>query len=157
MATKKSKKKAAVTARKAKPAARKAAPARAPAKRGRAAKKSTQARVHPVVHWEIQSTVPTRLHDFYSQAFGWKIDANNPMKYGMVASKGRDGIPGGIGGAPEQQARVLVYTSVPSIDDLLERIESLGGKTRMPRTDIGPVIMALYEDPEGNVMGLIEG
>jgi predicted enzyme related to lactoylglutathione lyase len=38
----------------------------------------------------------------------------------------------------------------------LKRIESSGGATVMPRTDIGPVIMALYRDPEGNVMGLIE-
>jgi predicted enzyme related to lactoylglutathione lyase len=27
----------------------------------------------------------------------------------------------------------------------------------MPRTDIGMVIMAIYTDPEGNVMGVIEG
>jgi predicted enzyme related to lactoylglutathione lyase len=36
-------------------------------------------------------------------------------------------------------------------------IEANGGKTLMPRTDIGPVVMALYADPEGNRMGLIEG
>jgi hypothetical protein len=27
----------------------------------------------------------------------------------------------------------------------------------MPRTDVGPVIMALYTDPDGNVMGILEG
>jgi predicted enzyme related to lactoylglutathione lyase len=55
------------------------------------------------------------------------------------------------------QSRVLVYASVPSIDDVLSRVSNHGGKTVMPRQDIGPVVMALYEDPEGNLMGLVEG
>jgi predicted enzyme related to lactoylglutathione lyase len=108
------------------------------------------------VHWEIQAQNPVRLHDFYGEALGWDIDANNSMKYGMVASGGPEGINGGIGGSPGPGSRVLVYAQVASITALLERIESLGGKTIMPRTDMGPVIMGLYEDPEGNVMGLIE-
>jgi predicted enzyme related to lactoylglutathione lyase len=154
MATKKSKKKKAVAK---KTAPKKAAPKRtAPKKAGARAAKAPKARVHSVVHWEIQSRDPARLHDFYTGALGWKIDANNPMNYGMVASKGRDGINGGIGGS-QGSSRVLVYSAVPSIPSILERIESLGGRTLMPRTNIGPVTMALYEDPEGNVMGLIEG
>jgi predicted enzyme related to lactoylglutathione lyase len=131
----------------AKRAAAKAAarpPAKAPAK-------------HQVVHWEIQSPAPERLHSFYADALGWEIDTNNPMRYGMVASGGPRGIDGGIGGTQGTSSRVLVYAMVPSIPPVLERIGSLGGKTLMPRTDIGPVIMAIYEDPEGNAMGLIEG
>jgi uncharacterized protein len=133
------------------------------AKRGtaRAAKKSAaKARkrpVHEIVHWEIQSQNPAVLHEFYTGAFGWKIDTNNPMRYGMVASKGDAGINGGIGGSEAPGSRVIVYASVPRIDPVLERIESLGGRTVMPRTDVGPVVMALYSDPEGHVMGLIEG
>jgi predicted enzyme related to lactoylglutathione lyase len=109
------------------------------------------------VHWEIQSQNPTKLHKFYGEVFGWTIDANNPMQYGMVSSGGREGIDGGIGGTEGGASRVLVYAAVPDIVDFLEKIESAGGKTLMPRTDIGPVIMALYADPEGNTMGLIEG
>jgi uncharacterized protein len=157
MATKRSKRKA-VSASKAKKAGARKRPAAKKARAsGSAAKKSSTKGVHPVVHWEIQSRDPERLHSFYAEALGWAIDANNPMKYGMVASKGREGINGGIGGTQETGSRVLVYSSVPSIETVLQRIETLGGRTRMPRTDIGPVIMALYEDPEGNVMGLIEG
>lgn len=137
-------------ARKA-PAKRRAAPA----KRARASKSATK---HPIVHWEIQSQKPEELHTFYREAFGWTIDANNPMKYGMVSSRGRDGINGGIGGSGEAPgSRVLVYASVPSIERTLATIESLGGKTLMPRTDLGMVVMALYADPEGNTMGLVEG
>jgi predicted enzyme related to lactoylglutathione lyase len=154
-AKKKSKKKVAAAPKRS--AAKKKAPARKAAAKSPARRAAKKVK-HPVVHWEIQSQDPSRLHRFYAEAFGWSIDVNNPMKYGMVSS-GRDagGIDGGIGGTQAPGSRVVVYTQVPSIDDVLSRISAGGGRTVMPRTDIGPVIMALYEDPEGNTMGLIEG
>jgi predicted enzyme related to lactoylglutathione lyase len=155
------KKKGSKASKKAKGSAKKAAPKRAAARRAapkRAAAKKAAPKVrHPVVHWEIQSTSPERLHSFYSNVLGWAIDANNPMNYGMVASGGKEAINGGIGGTQGGASRVLVYAAVPDIDEMLARIESHGGKTVMPREDVGPVIMALYTDPEGNLMGLIEG
>jgi predicted enzyme related to lactoylglutathione lyase len=133
------------------------APRKAPAKK-KAAPKKPKPRGHEVVHWEIQSQQPERLHAFYAAALGWKIDANNPMSYGMVASGGRDGIDGGIGGSGlGPGSHIVVYAAVPSIPAVLDQIEKHGGVTVMPRTDIGPVVMALYKDPEGNTMGLIEG
>jgi len=33
----------------------------------------------PVVHWEINARDPKTLHGFYSELFGWKINADNPM------------------------------------------------------------------------------
>ena len=137
----------------------KAAPKRAAAKRP-AARKAAPAKAKPkhppVVHWEIQSQDPARLHSFYTNVFGWKIDANNPMGYGMVQSGGGGGIGGGIGGTQMPASKVLVYASVPSIDNALSLVSQHGGKTVMPRQDLGMVIMALYEDPEGNLMGLVE-
>jgi uncharacterized protein len=136
----------------------KAAPKRAAAKRP-VARKAAPVKAkpkHPVVHWEIQSQDPGRLHSFYANVFGWKIDANNPMNYGMVESGGGGGIGGGIGGTHMAESRVIVYAQVPSIDDVLSRVSMHGGRTVKPRQDNGPVIMALYEDPEGNLMGLVE-
>jgi predicted enzyme related to lactoylglutathione lyase len=150
-----------ITPKKAKPSVKPSG--KKPAKRApkttakKTAKRASAARVHPIVHWEIQSQTPDKLHSFYAEALGWSVDANNPMNYGMVSSKGKGGINGGIGGANGKGSRVTVYAAVPSIETMLERIEALGGRTVMPRTDVGPVIMALYTDPEGNVMGLIEG
>jgi predicted enzyme related to lactoylglutathione lyase len=155
MAAKKTKKKKAPpSARAAKRTVKKAAPKRAAAKKP--APKKPKLFKHEIVHWEIQAQDPSRLHEFYGDALGWDIDANNDMKYGMVASGGPSGINGGIGGSPSPGSRVLVYAQVASIPAVLERIESLGGRTIMPRTDIGPVVMGLYQDPEGNVMGLLE-
>jgi predicted enzyme related to lactoylglutathione lyase len=150
------KKTAAKAAKKTAPKpAKKAAKKAAPAKRS-AAKKASKPSGPKVVHWEIQSQSPEALHRFYADVFGWAIDANNPMNYGMVSSGGKDGINGGIGGSPSPGSRVLVYANVADINAMLEKIESLGGKTVMPRTDVGPVIMALYTDPDGNVMGILE-
>lgn len=148
-------------ARKAKAAPKAAPKAKLAAPKASAPKAAPKAKAakrgNPILHWEIQSTQPEALHDFYADVFGWTIDANNEMKYGMVSSKGAaGGIDGGIGGAMNGAGRVLVYASVESIPSILERIEELGGKTLMPRTDIGPVVMAIYTDPEGNTMGLIE-
>jgi predicted enzyme related to lactoylglutathione lyase len=155
MATKKKiQKKASHGAKPARKTAKKAAPKKVTAKK--AAPPKAKLIKHEIVHWEIQAQNPSLLHDFYGEALGWDIDANNPMKYGMVASGGPTGINGGIGGSPAPGSRVLVYAQVASIPALLERIESLGGKIVMPRTDIGPVVMGLYEDPEGNLMGLLE-
>src|SRR5262249_52746810 len=139
-------------------AAKKAAPKKAPkSPRATAAPRALKPPPNAVVHWEIQSQDPTALHRFYTEAFGWKIDADNPIQYGMDSAGGHKAIDGGIGGSPSPGSRVLIYATVPSIGSILERIEKLGGRTIMPRTDIGPVIMALYLDPEGNTMGLIEG
>lgn len=142
----------------------KATPARKPAKgrpaRAKTAKVARKApakeRVNAVIHWEIQAKEPQRLQQFYAEVFGWAIDVNNPMNYGMVTSKAAEGINGGIGGSMESTPGVVVYTEVPSIPSTLSRVEERGGQTLMPRTDIGPVVMALYLDPEGNRMGLIE-
>jgi len=162
-AKRKSKKPVKKTAKPApKAAKKKAAPAKkavkkAAAPKRAAARKASKPSGPQIVHWEIQSQSPEALHGFYADLFGWDVDANNPMKYGMVASGGADGINGGIGGSPVPGSRVVVYANVPNIDATLARIAELGGATVMPRTDLGMVIMAIYTDPEGNTMGIIEG
>jgi uncharacterized protein len=114
--------------------------------------------VRPVVHWEIRARDPERQQEFYRSLFDWKIDANNPMKYGMVKSAtGEPGsIDGGIGGTNADRL-VTFYVQVDDINAYLEKVERLGGKTLTPRADIGTVIMGTFADPEGNEIGLIEG
>ncbi|MGH7435555.1 MAG: VOC family protein [Polyangiaceae bacterium] len=135
---------------------KKAAPKRAAARAPAPPKKPAGPR-HQIIHWEIQSTQPERLHGFYRDVFGWEINADNPMKYGMVSSGGgSNGINGGIGGSMGPTAKTLVYASVGSIDEALGKVAEKGGRTIMPRTDLGMVIMAIFEDPEGNAFGLVE-
>ncbi len=156
MAAKKLAKKGAKGAKKvsAKPA--KKAAAKRSAKRAPTKARATAA-APAVVHWEIQAQDANRIQRFYADLFGWKIDAANPMRYGMVSSKGTGGIDGGIGGTPSGQSRILVYATVADINGVLEKAEALGARTVLPRTDVGPVIMGIFEDVEGNHFGIIEG
>ena len=39
---------------------------------------------NPVVHFEVSSADGEKAQKFYGDLFGWHIDANNPMNYGMV-------------------------------------------------------------------------
>lgn len=113
---------------------------------------------HPVVWFEVNGDDAEGLQGFYSELFGWTVDAGNPMKYGMVeAVKGR-GIPGGIGqkGRPETPG-VTFYVSTTSIEASLGEAEKLGAKTVMPRTVLpGGTIMGMFDDPQGNRIGLVE-
>jgi predicted enzyme related to lactoylglutathione lyase len=112
---------------------------------------------NPVVHFEISGSDAAQLQKFYGQMFDWKIDANNPMNYGMVKTGG-GGINGGIAPAQQNQpASVTVYVEVPDLAAALKHAEGLGGKSNMPPMPVpnGPTI-AMFADPEGNVIGLVQ-
>jgi uncharacterized protein len=109
-----------------------------------------------VVHWEVQARDPGAQMRFFGELFGWNIDANNPQNYGMVTPAGQGSIGGGIG-ATMDAPRATFYVQVPSIADTLDKAATIGGQTLMPRTDIGMIVMAQFRDPEGNVIGLVEG
>lgn len=115
---------------------------------------------HPVVWFEVMGDEVEKLQAFYSKLFDWKIDAANPMKYGMVeAEKGR-GIPGGVGqneNGKKAHPGVTFYVSTKSIERSLADAVKLGGKVLMPRTPLqgGPTI-AMFGDPAGNAIGLVE-
>ncbi len=113
---------------------------------------------HPVVWFEVMGENGERLQSFYSKLFGWKIDASNPMKYGMVEAVNGQGIPGGVGQLGDQPwPKVTFYVSTESVDASLEQAEKLGGKVLTPRTVMpdGPVI-GTFTDVEGNAIGLVE-
>ena len=109
-----------------------------------------------VVHWEVQARDPVAQGQFFGSLFGWNVDANNPQNYGMVTAGGPGSIGGGIG-ATMDAPRATFYVQVPSIVDTLDKAATMGAQMIMPRTDIGMVVMAQFRDPEGNLIGLIEG
>ncbi len=115
--------------------------------------------VAPVVHFEILGKDAKKLQDFYGKLFDWKIDADNPMNYGMVKSEGTAGIGGGVGpvegGAPPH---AIFYVEVPDTDAALKKVEEMGGKVVVPTTTIPDMVtFALFNDPEGNMVGLVKG
>lgn len=110
---------------------------------------------HPVVHFEINSPDADKVRSFYGSLFGWKIDANNPMNYGMVDTGG-DGIPGGIGSS--DQKSLTFYVQADDLQAVLDKVETLGGKVVMPVTEIPgtETTLAQFSDPDGNVVGLVK-
>ncbi len=112
----------------------------------------------PVVHFEILGPDAPRLQMFYSSLFGWKIDGENSLQYGMV-EPGVGGPPNGIGGgiARSDSPSVTVYVQVADLEETLRRAERMGGKTLVPPTDVpgGPTV-AQFQDPAGNRIGLVK-
>jgi predicted enzyme related to lactoylglutathione lyase len=113
----------------------------------------------PVVHFEINAKDSKKLGGFYSELFDWKIDNNNPMGYGLVNTGGEGGIGGGIGQSDGNAPPYLsVYVQVDDLQAYLDKAEKLGGKTLVPPTEIpNTVTFAMFQDPEGNMIGLIKG
>ncbi len=108
-----------------------------------------------VVHFEVIGKDGKKLQDFYSKLFGWKVDANNPMNYGVVDAN-EAGLGGGIAsGMDGGSGHLTFYVEVADLQAALSTAESLGGKTTMPPMAVpgGPEI-AMFTDPEGHLVGL---
>lgn len=113
---------------------------------------------HPVVHWEISGHDGAKLQSFYSQLFDWKVDSNNPMKYGMTKTAESNTVDGGIYQCkPTDRPSVTFYVYVDDLQKYLDKAASLGGKTIVPPSPVpGFGNFAMFSDPEGNVLGLFK-
>ena len=118
----------------------------------------------PVVHFEVIGKDGEKLQRYYAELFDWNVEADNEMKYGLVDREDNlntegIGIGGGIGQGPEgYDGHVTFYVEVPDVEAALSRAESLGGTRVMgPETIMGRLVLGQFQDPEGNVIGLIEG
>jgi uncharacterized protein len=118
---------------------------------------------HPVVHFEIVGKDGDKLQSYYSELFGWDIDADNEMKYGLVQREGNTnaegvGVGGGIATGPEgYNGHVTFYVEVPDVEASLAQAESLGGSRMMgPDEVMEGLIIGLFNDPEGHTIGVMQ-
>ena len=119
----------------------------------------------PVVHFEVIGKDGPKLQSYYSELFGWQIDANNQMNYGVIPREGNTnadgvGIGGGVGPGPgpDYEGHVTFYVEVPDVEESLAKAESLGG-SRIFGPDTVPgmeLVLGQFADPEGHVIGLIQ-
>src|SRR3954452_16207161 len=118
----------------------------------------------PVVHFEIIGKDGPKLISYYSDLFGWDIDASNPMGYGVVQRDGNTnadgaGIGGGVAGGPEgYDGHVMFYIEVPDVEASLAQAGSLGGKRLMGPAEVpgAGIILGHLQDPEGHLVGVIQ-
>jgi uncharacterized protein len=116
----------------------------------------------PVVHFEIIGKDGEAMRNYYSELFGWEINADNPINYGTVDREENTnadgiGIGGGVGVGPEgYDGHVTVYIEVPDVEAALAKAESLGGSRMMgPMEPTEGVEIGLFNDPEGHTVGVV--
>ena len=112
----------------------------------------------PVVHFQIQAKDKEKQQAFYSEMFDWDIMQPEGSPMAMIP-EGKGPPENGIGGSMTQSeaSALVIYIQVANLGESLEKAPQLGGKVTMPSIDIpnGPTI-AQIEDPEGNLVGLVQ-
>jgi uncharacterized protein len=116
----------------------------------------------PVVHFEIIGKDGDRLKGYYAELFGWQIDSDNQMGYGVVQREGNTnsdgvGIGGGVAGGPDRyDGHLTFYVEVPDVETALAKAEELGGSRIMgPDEVMEGLVIGLFADPEGHVVGVL--
>ena len=111
---------------------------------------------NPVTQFQIISTAPDAAARFYSDLFGWRIDADNPMGYRQIATGSGEGICGGIWPAPAQTTNfVQLFITVADATAAVAKAEKLGAKLLIPLTALpGGETMAVLHDPQGMSFGI---
>lgn len=111
---------------------------------------------NPTMWFEVAAKDRDGMKSFYGGLFEWQLTDMDAMPYTLVEN-GSEGIPGGIGQAPEGNAgHVTFYVEVDDVAAGLAKAETLGGATVMAPMDIPTGKIGLFADPEGHVVGLME-
>lgn len=112
---------------------------------------------HPVNFFEIVSDDAPRLHTFYSDLFGWKIEVDEDG-FGLVdTGAGEDAVGGGIGPkVGPNDSGVKIYVKTDDLEATLERAKALGSTVYLEPMnlpgDFGRI--AVVSDPDRNPVGL---
>ena len=121
-----------------------------------------------VIFFEIPVDNAVRAREFYSSAFGWRMNEIPEMHYTQIETveaerMGVRGIPkepGAINGGMVERQREpvqtpVIYIKVQNIDEAAAAIEKKGGKIMKPKSPVGNFGFAAYfNDTEGNMLGL---
>jgi predicted enzyme related to lactoylglutathione lyase len=103
----------------------------------------------PVVFFTIFGPQGEQLQQFYSGLFEWKIAPN-----GDVTTAVSSPLPANIG---KGESETIVYVGVDDITATLAKVKERGGTVRFPRFEVpGRVVLAVFKDPAGNSVGLVE-
>jgi len=118
---------------------------------------------HPVAMFEIMADDQSKVIDFYHDLFGWKINYNEEG-FGYInfptAPPAQYATLGGIGKAkpdvPGWEKGTAFYISVECVTETLERVVELGGAVILERTPVDGYVFGMFNDVEGNLIGLLE-
>jgi len=112
--------------------------------------------MNSVVHFEI-GVKDAKTIEFYRKVFGWRIPLDNEWNYGTIEAAGEGTISGGIFqvGDNAPAGYVTVYVRVDDVAASLTKAVAEGGHALYgPQEMPGIGTIAMFSDPEGNMMGL---
>lgn len=129
----------------------------------------------PVVHFQLRAEDVDAMSSFYSDVFGWRIaprrltsvDAGVSGTYPTIEAE-EGGIAGGITDRIPAKGGAMIVVEVDDVEATLELVERLGGRRRFPGTTPERMELAQgdgthvsfgwqeFEDPEGNLVGVIQ-
>jgi len=103
----------------------------------------------PVVFFSIFGPQGEQLQRFYAGLFEWTIASSGDLSTGVSTP-----LPANIG---KGEAETIVYVGVDDITATLAKVKERGGTVRFPRFEVpGRVVLAVFKDPAGNSVGLVE-
>src|SRR4051812_23321576 len=115
---------------------------------------------HPAVMFEIIANDQAAMTAFYSQVFGWQYETGTGGFAYLHFPARAPPLLGGIGQAQPDTPGFApghnFYLLVDSLETMLERATDAGATALMPPTAVDGYRFAMFTDPEGNSIGLIE-
>ena len=108
--------------------------------------------------FEIACQDGARQRQFYEKLFDWSFTPSDSNGYSQIEGGAEDGVGGLLHEEQHGPIETLIYVQVPDLQKALDAAERLGGKTIVPPTEaVGARRIAQFEDPEGNIIGLVQG
>jgi hypothetical protein len=111
-----------------------------------------------IVNFEIPADDLKRAQAFYSGLFGWEIkEVPGRKDYFTITSTGKSTVGGGLIKRFRPQQTIINYVDVPSIDEYISRVETLGGTIVVQKKVVrGTGYFAICRDTENNAFGMWE-
>jgi len=107
-----------------------------------------------IVHIEFKSANFSRTADFYARLFDWQTEQNGAGSY--MKLNGTGGTSGGwVRADLVQSPGPVAYLTVDDLEKTLAEVEAAGGRVLVRSQPFaGGGEVALFADPDGNVLGL---
>ena len=103
----------------------------------------------PIVFFDIAGPDIANQSAFYRTVFGWEVGPDGRFSAPVTAP-----LSGTLRADPAEK---VIYIGVDDVTATLAKIVANGGAVVAPRFEIkGVVVLALFTDPAGNRLGLVE-
>ena len=109
-----------------------------------------------ICYVELPALDVSKSSAFYSALFGWKTRTRGDGSLAFDDTTGQVSGTWATGRPSSGTPGILIYIMVDSVEKTLAGVTANGGEVAMPATEIGPMVIARFRDPGGNVLGLYQ-